>query len=212
MHRLAILSFLLFSVFQSVNAGISLVSFDAKTAENENSGMLSVSLSWTTASETENEYFVIERSADNRLFEVVSRTIGAGNSGQPVSYSIMDRSPVEGKSYYRLGCSDKEGHVSYLGTVEVLVGGPSPLVITNMYPNPAQSFFSIDLMIEDKETQDIWIDLYSSSGKKVFPSQNVAGLSGSFSWTYDVDGLRTGMYFVKIHSASSYVVKVILVE
>ncbi len=82
---------------------IELTRFSARL---ENFG---VSLRWTTASERNNNYFEVERSADLVNFEPIARVAGAGNSFQNIDYEAFDPNPLFGTSYYRLRQVDMDG-------------------------------------------------------------------------------------------------------
>lgn len=82
---------------------IELLSFTAQAQ-----GTL-VDLEWSTASEKNNDYFTVERSADAVAFEPVLRVAGAGNSQQLLQYRDADRDPMTGLSYYRLRQTDYDG-------------------------------------------------------------------------------------------------------
>jgi hypothetical protein len=74
---------------------IELLSFNA---EAFSSGY--VQLNWKTISETNNDYFSIERSADGLNFELMGIVDGAGNSNQILDYSTRDLNPLSGTGYY----------------------------------------------------------------------------------------------------------------
>jgi len=89
---------------------IELINFDANLSEGV------VYLNWQTASETGNDYFWVQRSADGFVWENVLWTDGAGNSTSLLSYAIEDRLPLLGISYYRLKQVDDNGAHSYSDT------------------------------------------------------------------------------------------------
>ncbi|MEI9944707.1 MAG: T9SS type A sorting domain-containing protein [Chitinophagaceae bacterium] len=93
--------------------GIQLMAFSADLAVNK------VKVTWATASETNNEYFSIERSTDNAQWNEIKRIAGAGNSGSLLTYQTYDESPVAGTSYYRLKQTDIDGKFSYSNTISV---------------------------------------------------------------------------------------------
>lgn len=68
-----------------------------------------VILEWTTYTETNNDYFTIERSKDCISFEPVLTIDGAGNSTELLYYSAVDADPYQGVSYYRLKQTDFDG-------------------------------------------------------------------------------------------------------
>jgi len=78
-----------------------------------------VKLDWTTASEINNDYFVIESSVDAVNFEEVTRLSGAGNSNVILNYRAFDNAPHPGVSYYRLKQVDYDGKF-LLSNIEVV--------------------------------------------------------------------------------------------
>jgi len=73
-------------------------------------------LTWYTASETNNNYFKIERSADGEFFEEIGHVNGAGNSNSTIMYQFIDESAPQSKNYYRLSQIDIDGTLTELGT------------------------------------------------------------------------------------------------
>lgn len=86
---------------------IELISFDARAQGNV------VNLTWQTATEINNDYFEIERSANGVDFEFVTKTMGAGNSNTILNYEAVDNAPLNGISYYRLKQVDFDGTTTY---------------------------------------------------------------------------------------------------
>lgn len=86
---------------------IELIDFNAEAMEDE------VKLSWTTASEINNDYFTIERSTDGREFEEIAMVFGNGNSTELSRYTYMDNNPARGINYYRLKQTDFDGKFTY---------------------------------------------------------------------------------------------------
>lgn len=82
-----------------------------------NAGAESVLISWETATETNNDFFTIERSGNLESWEILGYVDGAGNSNRPLSYSFTDNMPLEGISYYRLKQTDFDGQYEYFGPV-----------------------------------------------------------------------------------------------
>ncbi len=92
---------------------IELIKFTA----NCNDG--SVKINWTTASETNNDYFTVERSQDGTFFEEVAVIDGAGTTSQLNSYEVEDKYPYSGTSYYRIKQTDFDGNFDYSDLVAV---------------------------------------------------------------------------------------------
>ena len=73
----------------------------------------SVLLEWTTSSEENNSYFIVERSINGRDWERIGKVLGSGTTSIVHSYSLEDTHPVAGISYYRLKQTDFNGEYSY---------------------------------------------------------------------------------------------------
>src|SRR5581483_4119176 len=58
------------------------------TCQSQNSG---IQLNWSTASETNNKFFTIERSLDGINFQAITNVNGAGNSSIAHNYSYLDK-------------------------------------------------------------------------------------------------------------------------
>ena len=113
---------------------IELQSFEAWVQDDR------VQLVWTTSTETNNEYFEIQRSQDGVLFETVAKIDGAGNSLTKISYDHNDLPPHSGLWYYRLKQTD------YDGQFEIFEIHAVQLIRTNVgvsvFPNPTSNFIN----------------------------------------------------------------------
>ncbi|HET8829939.1 MAG TPA: T9SS type A sorting domain-containing protein [Pelobium sp.] len=91
-------------------------------------------LRWQTASETDNESFVIYRSGDDGVFIKLGSKKGAGTSKATNSYVFYDHAPLKGNNYYQLVQVDLDGKETDLGVKQVTFDfQPTTL---NLYPNP----------------------------------------------------------------------------
>ncbi|MFN8153566.1 MAG: T9SS type A sorting domain-containing protein [Bacteroidia bacterium] len=82
---------------------VALLAFQGQTFNQYNQ------LFWTTASELNNDYFTLERSADGRSFTALGDIDGSGNSTDVRNYSFKDYTPAAGLNYYRLKQTDFDG-------------------------------------------------------------------------------------------------------
>ena len=110
---------------------IELLSFNATPHNNI------VNLNWITATETNNDFFTVERSTDGIHFEPIITVDGAGNSFSTLHYSSVDEKPIIGVSYYRLKQTDYDGQYSYSNIVSVAFNLPNATV--TIYPNPSDN-------------------------------------------------------------------------
>ena len=73
-------------------------------------------LNWQTASEMNNDHFVVERSADGENFEELFSVTGKRFSSETSDYFGIDRYPFPSTNYYRLKQVDVDGHTEILKT------------------------------------------------------------------------------------------------
>ena len=99
---------------------ITLVQFTGTLMNQE------ILLSWVTASELNNDYFVVEKSSDATNWTSLGSVRGHGTTYERNEYSLLDPQPYQGNNYYRLKQVDYDGTVHYsriilinfLGTIQ----------------------------------------------------------------------------------------------
>ena len=155
---------------------------------------LDAQLRWTTASEHDNDRFVVERSADGTAFEAVGTVRGQGNSSQAVDYAFLDagaaRHARAGQPlYYRLRQVDFNGETSYspVRTVAFGPGGPAGL-----YPNPAGPAATLDL--SDLPAGPYQVQVLDLTGRVV----GAYSLAGGAQHPLDLRALAVGTYLVRV--------------
>jgi len=99
--------------YQPVPLPVSLVSF-AGTQEGNR-----VKLRWITATEINNAYFLVERSADGVYYEPVASVQGHGTTTLKHEYTVYDDPGSSGSWYYRLRQVDYDGQAQLYGPVQV---------------------------------------------------------------------------------------------
>jgi hypothetical protein len=97
-------------------------SFTAKLVNDR-----TVHLNWATATEVNNEKFVVERSVDGRDFTTFGSVAGAGTSADTQQYAWVDQTlPVGAKNlYYRIQQIDFAGTSDYSEVVSVALRATS---------------------------------------------------------------------------------------
>lgn len=178
---------------------IELLDFTANYKTNNNQ----VELNWTTASETNNDYYTIERSADIISFDQLSVTDGGGNSTSILNYSATDDSPVLGVSYYRLKQTDFDGNYSYSNTVSVQKDETIFEIISTQY-NFLQN--KLSLYFNCSQNCFISLELYDMTGKKVHASNDNA-LGSDSKITLPTKNLSEGIYLIKAYNGKTFISK-----
>ncbi len=169
---------------------VELINFDAKV-ENKN-----VSLQWITASETENDFFTIERSSDATKFSKIKCVKGNGNSTEMLTYSATDELPAPGIYYYRLEQTDFNGSYTYSPVISVNSDWKHALVIIQQ---PDEN--SINLIYPLSADAAYHCSVYDSKGASVFSTMLIAGMNSNES-KLDVSSLSPGLYHCVLVSGS----------
>jgi hypothetical protein len=151
-------------------------------------------LDWTTASETNNDFFTVERTRDGFTYETVGTLKGAGNSNELLSYRFYDLLPYNGISYYRLKQTDYDGKTSFsaLAAINNSDNGENPLIVA---PNPGSA--NVLLSFASDKDGEATIKIYDNTGNLLL--SQVKGIdSGSNNINIDISGFAKGLYFVTV--------------
>jgi hypothetical protein len=169
---------------------VELTAFFALTTEN---GIL---LKWTTATETNNSGFMIERSSNNVDFTEVAFIDGQGTTTDVTDYEYTNVISKPGKYSYRLKQIDFDGSINYSSVVESEVEGPQVFVLSQNYPNP----FNPSTMINFSLPVDSYvsIELFNTLGEKVDELTNRDYSIGSHEVNFDASKLSNGVYYYTI--------------
>ena len=158
-------------------------------------------IEWTTATEKNNDFFVLERSNDAINFKEIARIAGAGNSIEPISYAYTDYGVRNGDNYYRLIQFDYDGTstASEIIVANCLGTDGEPEVLA--YPNPFGD--DITLRFENFGNIQATVEVYDMLGRMVH-TQKVNCSQNDYEVVLRLAGLSDGTYNVKI-SAKEFV-------
>jgi surface protein len=145
-----------------------------------------VNLKWTTESELNNSYFIIESSQDAQNWIEVARINGAGNSSSIKEYSYHH--PTSEKTYYRLAQVDFDGNKTYSKIIQSDCFNSLSDII--LYPNPNSGTFQIK-GIPNKAS----VTLFNISGQMIWQKSNVQS-----NERINLDYLPKGIYTISILS------------
>ncbi|PLW94359.1 MAG: hypothetical protein C0592_03120 [Marinilabiliales bacterium] len=102
-----------FSSTDDTGMPVELTDFNASRCHKD------VCVNWETQTETNNDYFTIERSEDGIHWETAGIVDGAGNSNHARKYEFTDIMPYIGLSYYRLTQTDFDGKTTVFAPVMI---------------------------------------------------------------------------------------------
>ncbi|MEI6766403.1 MAG: T9SS type A sorting domain-containing protein [Bacteroidota bacterium] len=170
-----------------------------ETMCEEESGL--TNLVWSTATETNNDYFTIERSTDAIHWDIIATVDGAGNSISTITYRYADRLPNEGFSpgtciYYRLSQTDYDGsseQFNIIGTHSCeLADSPDNI---NVMPNPFTGELKATFNSKTNGVTDIYIK--DITGKTVYKG-SITTTGGTNTYLMNLRALAPSVYFIQI--------------
>jgi hypothetical protein len=107
---------------------VDLISYDALLLKNR-----TVLLKWSTTSEINNAYYLVNRSSNGSDFSSIGKVTGSLTSTDLVNYQFTDSDPLDGNNFYRLSQVDIDGNQKILSVKKVIV---KPSGTMSLYPNP----------------------------------------------------------------------------
>ena len=150
---------------------------------------------WTTATERNNDYFVIERSDDAINFTEIARVAGAGNSIEQLDYSYTDYTAASSDNYYRLVQVDYDGTrtASEIIVVDCIEAAGEPDVLA--YPNPFNNELTLEL--DNFGNRATSIEVYDMLGRLVM-QENVDATQNSYEMILNFGNLPAASYTIRV--------------
>jgi hypothetical protein len=151
-------------------------------------------LRWKTKSETESDYFEVQRSFDGKIFVPLGKVEAAGTSNDPHDYTYVDDAIRVGEVYYRLKQVDNDGYAQFSDPV-LLKRSAQGNGIISVYPNPAEDLLHVEFNQETSNQGEILVELISIEGK-VIETRSIQN-GGFHQLTFELGELEKGMYFIR---------------
>lgn len=175
---------------------VEVTSFTAEAEAEENK------ITWLTATESNTEYHIIQRTTNNsNNWMEIGRIRAAGNSNAALRYEMMDVNPML-KSYYRLVTIDFDQSETISDVISVERKANS--VEVDVYPNPAITTLNVDFTSVIRESVEISvIDLTG----RVVKSYVVEAVEGVNHIEIDLFRYIPGVYFVSLETTSETITR-----
>lgn len=185
---------------------IELISFTAMI-NNQNK----VDIKWATATETNNDYYTIEKTKDGVNYEFVAQVDGAGNSTSVINYSSIDHSPFSGISYYRLKQTDYNGVFTYSNLVAVEYNGNTNFDF-NVYPNPSTGE-TFNMSISNSFNEEVLVVVRDITGKENYSKVVITKEDNETVFAFDMENkLPAGIYVITATSKQNIYSKKLIVK
>ena len=173
---------------------VDLVSFDAELVDKQ------VNLTWTTASEKNNDGFMVQRSEDGESWEDLGWVAGMGDSDELVDYAFTDRAPNSNINYYRLNQIDYDGKNEYSKIESVFIKVQGDFTV---FPNPTSDYIHLAYSFDLEDIKSI--QLFDVMGRQV---KKFSVSNGALS----VTNIPPGQYYLVLEVGGEMLHKSILIE
>jgi hypothetical protein len=147
-----------------------------------------VLLEWETASEVNNDRFILEHSTDFATWKAIGEINGQGTSNVPHFYRFVHDQPAKGTNFYRLIQVDWDGTAIKYGPVQV----DFSFTYSALFPNPADS--EIRLWFPEYTSRKTQVELYNAKGE-------TQAVNLSFDGTelrLNTSSLANGIYMLRV--------------
>jgi hypothetical protein len=170
---------------------IEILSFDGKVLQDANY------LHWSTSSEENNAYFVIERGIDTEQFDSIGVVTGVGTSMVQSDYHYYDSRPLAGRNYYRIRQVDHDGTFTHSAVIW-LENTYAGFNIKSVYPNPTTGEVNIELLSEAPAT--VFFSLLDASGR-IMMHNAWSAAEGNNRYTLNLSDYPQGIYYLGCQTA-----------
>lgn len=179
--------------FVNSRFGVKFSSFSAVVSAGQ------IKLQWSTQQETDNKFFMIERSSNAIDFVLVDTLGGTGTTNQRVDYCLFDENPVVGISYYRItqvDCNYSQSMSNIIDVEYIPEKNNCDISMASIYPVPFNDQFSVNInCIKDTKLN---IEIRGEVGKKVF-DDNACCIIGKNTLVFnELSQFNDGVYFILI--------------
>lgn len=162
---------------------------------------------WATASELNNDGFILEKSLDTKTWKEVAQVKGHGTSSLPHTYKVVDTEEEHSSVvYYRLTQRDFDGTTETSKIISVYAPSCQDAQF-QLFPNPTSDYVKVLWNGGESLTESAKVEIYTSTGQllKTIPVQNrVEQIS--------VTDMIPGAYLFVAQSGSSQMKNTVIIQ
>jgi hypothetical protein len=178
----------------SLTLPVELINFTASEATG------TILLSWSTATETNNDFYTLQQSKDGNNYTTISIAAGAGNSNEITNYQYTDDAATEGTYYYRLMQTDYDGSTIVIGYTWYKINSSytnKPIIILSQMES------SIKLTVYSEKNQHVNVMLFDENGKEILTSEMEA-TKGMNQFNINTTGVHKGIYIYRLNLSDDW--------
>jgi len=166
---------------------VSLFEFKGKADQNI------VSLWWATASETNNDHFVIEHSNDGKNWEALAKIKGNGTSNEFNKYEWSGKLTEYGDIFFRLKQTDYNGTETFSDIISLVITRNNNREQIRISPHPVRDLSLFELT--EFYSPNLSLTIFSANGK-IIKEQTIS----NNSFYINRQDFDKGIYYYKIHA------------
>jgi hypothetical protein len=160
-----------------------------------------VEIKWATATELNNDYFIIERGIDGKSFSEIGTITGGGTSNEVLKYAFIDDQPLSGMYYYRLIQYDYDGQFEHLKTGVINRIGKEIRTI-KVGPNPFSENLTISFDSDEAGIVDLVVT--DTQGKRMFSDIIEVSTGANLHSIEQADKLPKDIYLVNLSQKGNW--------
>ena len=183
-------------IYEQAGSSLALEFFDDLKANAKGS---EVYLSWATSFEKENDFFELERKGNNDIWRKIQHVNSKHNSNTVTQYNTIDRTPLDGVSYYRLKQFDIHGNYSFSNVASVNFEN----LDFSYFPNPSNG--EIELFFG--QNMDATIRVLDAKGSTLILKNQTQEQE-----KLDLRHLPNGIYWITIQSNKNSISKKLILS
>ncbi|HMQ47525.1 MAG TPA: hypothetical protein PKA00_09025 [Saprospiraceae bacterium] len=159
-----------------------------------------VSLDWATASETNNDFFTLERSFDGRSFEQIAQVAGAGNSHDLIRYTFNDEKVMllapGDEVFYRLSQTDFDGRKTYFDLIALQLDRKYVFDLAYLHTENT----TLKMGVQNPAAGILQVQVFNLNGQLIYADTPNINEAGMIELNYDISQWNDGLYLIYIHN------------
>jgi hypothetical protein len=153
-----------------------------------------VQVEFTNLTESDVEYYEVERSVDGKAFSAVKKVLPVRNDYSSASYSWLDVTAKAGRYIYRIRAVETTGKIVFSGLAGISLGAKNSGL--NVYAKGGQ----VAMQISSLPAGKYQVQVFSAAGQ-LLSVETINHAGGSLSQTKTLNNARTGVYILNISGA-----------
>lgn len=167
-------------------------------------------ISWSNLTESDVDYYAVERSVDGRNFEVIGKLQPKANNYSKQDYSFVDASPLT-SGFYRVKAVEFNATTKTSIVLHVSGQNRGRKGGFHVYPNPVQGGI-LSLQAADAEGGNYTVQLFNTNGQRVY-NRTLQLQGGVISQSLELPShMKPGMYLLKIQGTTTQTTSTVIVQ